>query len=80
MATPEVIQEFTSAIFEVWTRKHKIKSCFIQPRKPTQNTLVERFNGSYRKELLNAHYIHRFGSGKRPDPAMDLGLQQCKNT
>ncbi len=57
--TPEVIrvdngQEFFSAVFEVWTRKHKIKLCFIQLGKPTQNTLVERFNGSYRKELLNA--------------------------
>ena len=50
--TPEVIrvdngQEFTSAVFEVWTRKHKIKLCFIQLGKPTQNTPVERFNGSY---------------------------------
>ena len=58
--TPEVIrvdngQEFSSAVFEVWTRKHKIKLCFIQLGKPTQNTLVERFNGNYRKELLNAH-------------------------
>ncbi len=58
--TPEVIrvdngQEFFSAVFEVWTRKHKIKLCFIQLGKPTQNTLVERFNGSYRKELLNVH-------------------------
>ena len=55
--TPEVIrvdngQEFFSAVFEVWTRKHKIKLCFIQLGKPTQNTLVECFNGSYRKELL----------------------------
>ncbi len=56
--TPEVIRvdngpEFTSAVFEVWTRKHKIKLCFIQLGKLTQHTLVERFNGSYRKELLS---------------------------
>ncbi len=33
--------EFTSAVFEVG--------------KPAKNTLVKRFNGVYRKELLNAH-------------------------
>jgi len=58
--SPEVIRvdngpEFTSAIFETWAKKHKIKICFIQAGKPTQNTLIERFNGIYRKELLNAH-------------------------
>lgn len=57
---PQVVRvdngpEFTSAVFEAWARKHKIKICFIQPGKPTQNSLIERFNGSYRKEVLNTH-------------------------
>lgn len=57
---PEVIRvdngpEFTSMVFESWARKHCIKLCFIQPGKPTQNTLIERFNGTYRREVLNAH-------------------------
>lgn len=57
---PEVIRvdngpEFTSAVFDAWARKHRIKICFIQPGKPTQNALIERFNGNYRKEVLNAH-------------------------
>ena len=58
--TPEVLRvdngpEFTSVVFESWARRHKIKLCFIQPGKPTQNSLIERLNGIYRKELLNAH-------------------------
>ena len=57
---PQVVRvdngpEFTSAVFEAGAQKHKIKICFIQPGKPTQNSLIERFNGSYRKEVLNTH-------------------------
>lgn len=57
---PEVLRvdngpEFTSALFEASATKNKIKICFIQPGKPTQNALIERFNGNYRKEVLNAH-------------------------
>lgn len=57
---PEVVRvdngpEFTSAVFETWAKRNGIKICFIQPGKPTQNSLIERFNGSYRKEVLNTH-------------------------
>ena len=60
---PEVIRvdngpEFTSARFEAWARKNNIKILIIQPGKATQNSLIERFNGSFRRELLNAHLFY----------------------
>jgi putative transposase len=47
--------EFTSKDFELWCLSKDINIQFIQPGKPMQNGFIERFNGSYRKELLDAY-------------------------
>jgi putative transposase len=47
--------EFTSKDFELWCLNCGINIQFIQPGKPMQNGYIERFNGSYRKELLDAY-------------------------
>lgn len=50
--------EFISDKLDLWCRTKNIQLAFIQPGKPMQNGFVERFNGSMRKELLNA-YVFR---------------------
>lgn len=46
--------EFTSAILQHWCDGNGVKLAFIQPGKPYQNAYIERFNRTYRREVLNA--------------------------
>ncbi|WP_411202392.1 IS3 family transposase [Vibrio vulnificus] len=50
--------EFISVTLATWAEEHDIKLEFIQPGKPTQNSYVERFNRTYRTEILDM-YVFR---------------------
>src|SRR5579863_5106113 len=57
---PKVIRvdngpEFTSKEFELWCREQGIIIQYIQPERPMQHGFIERFNGSYRREVLDAY-------------------------
>ena len=47
--------EFISHKLEQWCYIHGVELKFIQPGSPTQNSRMERLNGSMRRELLNAY-------------------------
>jgi len=47
--------ELTSIAFTEWCERQKIALHFIQPGKPDQNVFIERFNKTYREEVLNAY-------------------------
>jgi hypothetical protein len=51
--------EFTAQPFVDWCAEHGVATHYIQPGRPDQNAYIERFNRSYRTEVLNAHL---FGS------------------
>lgn len=50
--------EFTSSVFTNWCHKHRIEIRYIQPGKPVQNAFIERFNRSYRTEVLDARIFN----------------------
>ena len=38
-----------------WCEENQVELAFIRPGKPQQNGFVERFNGSFRREFLDAY-------------------------
>jgi putative transposase len=47
--------EFVSSKLGLWCEEHQINLQFIQPGKPSQNAYIERFNGSFRRDVLDAY-------------------------
>jgi putative transposase len=47
--------EFISIALAQWAEEHGVELEFIKPGKPTQNSYVERFNRTYRDEVLNMY-------------------------
>lgn len=47
--------ELTSQVFIDWCRRMDIAVRYIQPGKPNQNAYIERFNRTYREEVLNSY-------------------------
>ena len=47
--------EFTAHAFTEWCEKQQIELLYIEPGKPDQNAFVERFNRTYREEVLDAY-------------------------
>lgn len=42
-------------MFTDWCKEQDIELRFIHPGKPDQNAYIERFNRTYREEVLNAY-------------------------
>jgi putative transposase len=47
--------ELVSDAFHAWCEEHDVEIRYIQPGKPNQNAYIERFNRTYREEVLDAY-------------------------
>ena len=50
--------EFIAHALETWAEEHSVKLDFIKPGTPTQNAYIERFNRTYRNEVLD-YYLFK---------------------
>lgn len=50
--------EFTAEAFVDWAKDNGIELRYIQPGKPNQNAFIERFNRSFRDEVLDANLFN----------------------
>ena len=51
--------------FVAWCRENEVEIHDIQPGKPNQNAYIERFNRTYRSEVLNAYLFETLGDVRR---------------
>lgn len=49
--------EFISKDMDRWAYENDVTLDFCRPGKPTDNALIESFNGSFRDECLNTHWF-----------------------
>lgn len=49
--------EFRSKLFQQWAAKEGIRLYYIAPGRPTQNAYIESFNGKFRDECLDQHWL-----------------------
>ena len=47
--------EFISKVFKGWCKEHDIFIKYIEPGSPTQNAYIERFNRTFREDILDAY-------------------------
>jgi putative transposase len=57
--------EFSSQAMDLWAYQNKARIDFSRPGKPTDNAFVESFNGTFRKECLDAHWFTALTEAKQ---------------
>jgi putative transposase len=57
--------EFISDELQGWCKTNEVDLHWIEPGKPTQNAYIERFNGTFRREVLNANVFSSLAQVRR---------------
>ena len=56
--------EFVSGLMDQWAYSNGVKIEFSRLGKPTDNAVIESFNGRFREECLNTHWFESLDDAK----------------
>ena len=62
---PQLPESVTEGTLGDWLKKVGVQPMQIYPGSPWENGYNERFNGTLRREVLNAEWFHSTGRRKR---------------
>jgi putative transposase len=68
--------EFTSKALDEWVYRHGIQLDFIRPGRPTENGMIESFNGRLRDECLNVHEFTSIDDARKKLEAWRIDYNQ----
>lgn len=68
--------ENISKIMKEWAQKNNVQLIYIQPGEPAQNAYIERFNRTYREEVLD---MHLFKSTDHVQAITDCWIDEYNN-
>ena len=71
--------EFSSQAMDLWAYQNGVRIDFSRPGKPTDNAHVESFNGTFRKECLDAHWFTRLTEAEHLEGAENSLCKWYKN-
>lgn len=57
--------EFAGQVMDAWAYRRGITVRVIDPGKPTENAYIESFNGEFRDECLNQHWLVSLEDARR---------------
>lgn len=70
--------EFISHKFQDWCKGNEIEIKYTQPGCPTQNGYIERFNGSYRRGVLDAYIFRTLGDVREQTEIWMQDYNECR--
>ena len=71
-------QSLSKKQFPEWCKGNDINIIYIQPGHPTQNSIIERFNGSYRRAVLDAYIFRTLNDVREQTEAWMIDYNECR--